>query len=388
MQAAGFPKSVPCGPDGNDAHAIAATWNRRWDAHRNGKTLQEVVMPGSLAEAFDRYRQTHTWNGRALKTRMEWERAWLDIKETFGDIDLTTVSYEVIDNWYSELLERTTVDRAWRAMKIWRALWLVAAGMRRNGRSYTNGHEDPSLKVTRQAQPKRSAYWREGEVVRLVKRAWRDGGQGLACIIAVAWDSQLSPGDVRKLSETQLDKLGFWTARGKTGRAALGTISPRTARLIETYRLLTSGEVTEGKGKIKRLPGTPLFRAQNGTAFGDQTLAKAFARNRQKVFAGDRRTLMDMRRSGAVEANAGQVDAGALGAKMANSIASARDLQMIYQPVDPATVARADEARRRGRSALRATAILGAKPVSTSLTVAPANPEPKVEPDAENKGKI
>ena len=62
---------------------------------------------------------------------------------------------------------------------------------------------------------------------------------------------------------------------------------------------------------------------------------------------------MDMRRSGAVEAMAGNVDDGALAAKMANTIDQARELQRTYLPVDPISVERADNARRRGRNQLR-----------------------------------
>lgn len=344
MRAAGFPKSVPCGPHGVEAIRVAETWNARWDAFRTGQDTRIAVTPGSFGDAFARYRATQTWASKATKTRLEWNRAWLDIEPVFGDVAPATVAYDHVDIWYNELLERTTLDRAWRAMKIWRALWLIASGMRHNGRPFTEGHEDPSAKVRRRSQPKRALFWRAGEVVRLIKQAWRDGSTGLACIMAVAWDSQLAPGDVRRLRADQLGELGFWTARGKTKRAALGTISPRAARLIAAY---LDGLKTQPEA------GTPMFRARNGVPFTDQALAKAFWRNRARAFPGDPRTLMDMRRSGAVEANAGNVDAGALGAKMANSLASARDLQLTYQPVDPATVARADEARRRGRTALR-----------------------------------
>ncbi len=100
-------------------------------------------------------------------------------------------------------------------------------------------------------------------------------------------------------------------------------------------------------------PDAPMFRAQNGAPFDEFTMSKAFARVRERVFPGDTRTLMDMRRSGAVEALAGQVDPGALAAKMANSIDQAADLQHTYLPVDPAVVRRADEARRRGRQVMR-----------------------------------
>jgi hypothetical protein len=47
------------------------------------------------------------------------------------------------------------------------------------------------------------------------------------------------------------------------------------------------------------------------------------------------------------------VEDGALAAKMANTISQASELQRTYLPVDPASVARADAARLRGRAKLR-----------------------------------
>jgi hypothetical protein len=287
----------------------------------------------------ERYRDTETWKAKAPKTRQEWERAWLDIAPIFGDCDPATVSLSDLDGWYHSLLDNTSVDRAWRGMKIWRALWQVVSAF-----DLTGQRADPSRAIRRQTPPKRSARWAEGEVVRLVKAMWRAGHRGLACVTAVAWDSQLAPKDARSLTERQRVDGGFSTFRAKPGRTVLATISHRTAALVNAY---LSGVA------FARVPGTAMFRSQDGTAFNEFTVSKAFARMRERVFPGDRRTLLDMRRSGAIEALAGSVDSGALGAKMANSIASARDLQDTYLPVDAAVVRRADEARLRGRTALR-----------------------------------
>ena len=75
--------------------------------------------------------------------------------------------------------------------------------------------------------------------MRLVKRAWRMGYRGLAAALAVAWDTMLSPVDVRALTRAQLrgDAQGslFAVARAKTGKAAIGTLSRRTNRLLDTY---------------------------------------------------------------------------------------------------------------------------------------------------------
>lgn len=73
----------------------------------------------------------------------------------------------------------------------------------------------------------RSSIWTEGEAVRLVKRAIRMKYAGLAAALAVAWDTMLSPNDVRALTTAQLrsDAQGslFDPARAKTGKAAIGT---------------------------------------------------------------------------------------------------------------------------------------------------------------------
>ncbi|MGH6841330.1 MAG: hypothetical protein ACREDV_04450, partial [Methylocella sp.] len=68
------------------------------------------------------------------------------------------------------------------------------------------------------------------------------GYRGLAALIAVAWDTQLSPIDVRRLTSSQLRKdargLVFVLARAKTGRAAMGTPQRRAEWVLDKY---TSG---------------------------------------------------------------------------------------------------------------------------------------------------
>jgi hypothetical protein len=73
---------------------------------------------------------------------------------------------------------------------------------------------------------------------------------------------------------------------------------------------------------------------QIGHAGIAQDLAHDFASVRALAFPGDKRRLMDMRRSGVIEAVAG--DAGPLGlaAKLANSIGRSNTLHQTYAPVD------------------------------------------------------
>jgi hypothetical protein len=112
--------------------------------------------------------------------------------------------------------------------------------------------------------------------------------------------------------------------RAKTGRAAIGTISRRTERLVSAYL---------DKLGTKRLPDAILFRNRSGNPYRDDTLGDDFAAVRELVFPGDTRRLMDMRRSGVVEAIAGEVGPLGLSAKLANSIEPSNTLHKTYAPL-------------------------------------------------------
>jgi hypothetical protein len=185
--------------------------------------------------------------------------------------------------------------------------------------------------------------------VRLVKDAWRSGYHGLATLLAIAWDTQFAPIDCRTLTPVQMatngGRIHFSLGRAKTGAPAIGTLSRRVQRLLEAY-IARMG--------VELMPNVPILRNRSGGRYSKETLNKDFAKVRAAVFGkGETRKIMDIRRSGAVEAMAGEVDDGALAAKMANTIDQAQELQRTYLPVDPASVARADQARLRGRSRLR-----------------------------------
>jgi hypothetical protein len=138
--------------------------------------------------------------------------------------------------------------------------------------------------------------------------------------------------------------------RAKTGRAAIGTVSRRTERLVTTYLAGT-----------ERLPGAVLFRMRTGSPYREATLAHDFADVRDLAFPGDTRRLMDMRRSGVVEAIAGGTDVVGLSAKLANSIGRSNALYKTYAPVEIEAVRKADAARLQGRRKMRAANRKGPK---------------------------
>lgn len=340
MQALGFPSSVPCGVDGPLAWKVAQEWNTRWQAVRLGREAppRHVWPSGSLGEAFERFRRSQTWAEKKPRTREDWDRGWRYIEPVFADVAPHTVTFEHADGWYHSLRLTAGDGEAFRAVKIWRALWQVAAAMH-----YCDGDHDPTFAIRRVTPKSRSATWSEGEVVRLIKGAWRRGYPGLACIIAVAYDTSLSPVDTRSLTFAQSRRDGHRTwfeVERATGRAAVGTLSARSVALMEAYLASLPADL---------LPTAPIFRNRSGTPYTKNSLAEDFRDIRRAVFPGDSRKLMDMRRSGAVEAMAGDVGVGPLSAKMANTISDAKALQRTYLPVDQSAVGLADEARRRGR---------------------------------------
>jgi integrase len=194
-----------------------------------------VYPPSALGDAFRRYRRTDEWARKASRTREDWWRGWRRIKPVFGDCDPRTVSLEDVSEWRKTIEETVSLREAHRCLKIWRAMWKVAAAL-----GYCVRDADPSLGVRNRAAPGRSATWTEGEVVRLFKRAWRDRYHGLAAVIAVAWSTQLSPGDVRALRASQFARIGSamsFTTRSKTGtpQPLGGALNERALAVLNAY---------------------------------------------------------------------------------------------------------------------------------------------------------
>jgi hypothetical protein len=361
MRLLGF-QIVRCGSDGPAAWAIAAEWNQRWQAVRKGEAPPLVNLdqlsndeaeaarrypPGSIGAAFQIYIRTPEWAARALTTRTKiWWPTWFRIREMWGDVHPDSITFEMMSRWRAGLEKKIGRDATHKTLRVWRSFWKIMLGMK------VARTVDPSTGIRNKAPAPRWQRWSEGETVRLVKTAWREGYRGLACIIATAWDTTFSPVDVRTLAARHCTTIGGHLVfdrqadgRAKTGRAAIGTLSPRTERLVIAYL---------DRPQVDLLPDAVLFRMRSGSAYGRETLAHDFAAVRDLVFPGDKRRLMDMRRSGAVEAIAGGAGPLDLAAKLANSIGRSNTLHKTYAPVDIEAVRNTDAARLRGRQRMRA----------------------------------
>ena len=171
------------------------------------------------------------------------------------------------------------------------------------------------------------------------------GYRGLAAALAVAWDSQLSPVDVRTLTAGQRrhDSEGsyFELSRGKTDVAAIATIGRRAERVLDAYI---------GSLGVELHADAPIFRNRSGGPYSKDTLGDDFREVRAAEFGpNERRTIMDFRRSGTMEGFAGGATTAQMSSKMANSIGSSNRLHKAYSPVDLTAVRAADKARKIGR---------------------------------------
>ena len=343
MKAHGF-QLVPLGRPGPDAIRLAEEWNEKWDRVRTGREPppKHVYPIGSVGEGFNRFRLSETWQDKAPRTREDWERGWKFIEPVFGDVAPMAVTFELLDSWYYKIKRDKSVSEAHRAMKIWRALWRVLASY-----NYCQKDTDPSLGIRRETPKGRSATWSEVEVIRIVKQAWRLGYHGLACIVAVAYDAALAPVDARSLTFAASRQIGgdiwFEIDRTKTGRPTRATLSRRTQALVWAYIATLDPDY---------IPSAPIFLNRSGRMYSKDTLGDDFRAIRSILFIDDKRQLQDVRRTGAVEALTGGADAGALSAKLANTIGESKVLQQVYLPSQPANVAAADAARKVGRKRL------------------------------------
>jgi hypothetical protein len=361
MRALGF-SIVRCGADGPAAWALADEWNRRWQAVRRGDVPAPILSvdhlsaeqaeaarrypAGSVGSAWQSYIRTDEWKGRALSARQKiWWPAWFRIRDMWGDVAPDTIAFEMMSAWRAALERKHGRGVAHKTMRVWRTLWRIMRGMK------VARTEDPLLGVRNRAPAPRWQQWTEGEAVRLVKEAWRRGYHGLAYIIAVSWDTSFSPVDVRTLAArhqaTSGGRMMFdrqADGRAKTGRPAIGTVSARTEKMVLAYF---------HKMSVELHPDAILFRTRSGSVYREATLAHDFSAIRALAFPGDTRRLMDMRRSGTVEAVAGGATALGLAAKLANSINRSNALHKTYAPGDVDTVRDVDDARIRGRRKMR-----------------------------------
>jgi hypothetical protein len=327
MRAHGF-KLVTFGKELTAADmARAIALNAEWDRVRTGlqdepAELEPIYPAGSVGHGYQRAIKLRAAE-RAAKgivptkeqiKRDDWPRAWKWLGPVLGDRDPKRVTPEQLLALRTKVTERVSATEAHRAIKVWRALWkkLRAFG-------YCTDKDgprvDPSLAFSNTAPDPRQEVWQHAEVVKLIARAWSDGKRGLAALMAVIWDSMLSPGDARTLTPGQRarDTQGamFFLDRAKTGRAAVGTLTAWSEQILETYiaslgvDLLNNAPIFRTAGSV---PGPKGGRRWLPQPYSTSKMDRDFREIRAAVFGkseqGSSRTCADLARSRATPAKA------------------------------------------------------------------------------------
>ena len=149
----------------------------------------------------------------------------------------------------------------------------------------------------------------------------------------------------------------FFLDRAKTGRAAAGTLTSWSEKLLTDYLKSLGAEL---------LDNAPIFRtagSEPGPKGGRRWLPQPYStskmdRDFREVRGTDlgpdeERQLADMRRSGAVEGDAGGTRSPINLTRWPTPVAASSKLRKTYNPVNVPSVRQFDEARERGREAMQ-----------------------------------
>src|SRR5262245_2517777 len=142
--------------------------------------------------------------------------------------------------------------------------------------------------------------------------------------------------------------------------AMVGTLTAWSEQILEAYiaslgvELLDNAPIFRTAGSV---PGPKGGRRWLPQPYSASKMDRDFREIRAAVFGdNEHRQLADMRRSGAVEGDAGEGSLTDQSNKMANTVAASSRLRKTYNPVNIVSARRFDEARERGRKAIEDSA--------------------------------
>lgn len=335
----------------------------------------KVYAEGSVGDGYQRAmalrKATRTANGiiwtKEQEKRDSWPRAWKWLEPPFGDCDPRTIQPEhflridpvtgEINGLVPEIEKAVSVTERHMVIKVWRALWKKMAGM-----AYCNLDADPSKTFPNTPPKPRDQLWHRREVYKLDNRSLT-------------------------LSQARTDDVGIYFAvdRAKTGKAAAATLSRWSQGILVAYLTGFGADLLDTTPLFWTRGGRPVSRdGTTGRWGGDHgggrhvparpytksSLNQDFRKVGELAFGRDEmRQLQDMRRSGAVEGDAGGGSIEDQSNKMANTVDRNKQLRKTYNPVNVASVRRFDDARTRGAKVLerRATKSVTSTPLVTLL---------------------
>jgi hypothetical protein len=361
MQAAGFTAKA-LGPESPESIAEARKLADAWDAARMDASPPSRYPAGSFGDFYEAFRRTEKWKTKSLRTREDYERAWKHIaawspakgRPTLALTACVAITPDHCDAFAAHLSRTLSPAERFRAVKCLKALLSNMVVRLRLG------YASPATKLTNPQAKGRSAIWLGAQIEDMAAGAAIAGFDGMAYGIWLAWETMLSPVDVRTLRPSQLrhDGQGWFVqgSRGKTGKETFAALSDDLGAMLATYLKAQHRKEADNSPIIRQRDGLP-YRTKD-------TFAGDFRDVRSFMFPGDTRQLLDIRRSANVEADAAGADKKTMGELLANGLADSRFLEETYTPP---TVAKAREVaaqRVQGRAKLAGEVMKGEEPMS------------------------
>lgn len=340
--------SYALGKEGLSAEKAASDLYYEW-REKSGKPIPERTLNykrGTLGHWYVKFREKELWHRKKPETRRKWEYYWPYIDKHLGDKRIDRITPSEFETFHMTMEEQYGDDHRWRVVKLARALYNAA--IKYKVVTYSPCYALPNTK------PKpRTQHWLASEVAHMVDIA-SNTKPAMALAIRLAWETLLSPVDVRTLPRKALktDGQGYYveTERAKTGKPVFAAISDELARDILTY--------IDGL-PITLLPDEPILRTSRSHArYQKARFAIDFANVRTAAFGeSEKRWMMDLRRSGNLEADLGGASAEDRAEILANTLHKSKELEETYTPITVAKARKVAEQRAKGREVLAAVSL-------------------------------
>ena len=338
-------KGVACGKDGPDAWAKAEAQNERLEQARGQTDVSQSVLaePGSLAHWYFTWRTLDDFKIKSKATQDEFRTNWNHIGPILGDKQIGEITADDLMLFHMRLDQEKSPRVRWGAVRQLRSILLSA---QKRGVI----HKAPELLIPNSAPPARTAIWYPQEIEALIEEALEQDRPGLALVIRVAFETALSPVDIRTLSLEMIaeDAEGAYIDRSRSKTKADAEIP------------LSDALWADIKDYIKSLPfelvgEAPIFRKQSTLKKWEDSpdLSKCFRRVRNSIFPGDDRKLMDIRRTVSFMADLGGASPDERGHLLANTIGENVRLNKTYSPDNVIKARRTLKKRAIGEEILR-----------------------------------
>jgi len=344
-QKVGMKSSYPLGFNITEAKKSALDLYSEWLVKRGRPAIiqrPKKYKAGTVGHWYAKLKQTKTWENKKPETRRKWEFYWKYIDTHLGDIRLDRVTPSDFEKFHIAIETQYGADARWRTVKIARALFNSAI-------KYQIISTSPCLVLPNTKPAPRHQIWFAHEVETLIETAYRLKYEPMALSLRLAWETLMSPVDIRMLalSELKNDQDGYYiaTERSKTGKAVLAALPDDLGRDIENY--------IAGLG-FDLMPNQPIIRTRRDKSrYTKARFGSDFAAVRKAAFgASEKRFFMDIRRSGNVEADLGGASAGDRAEILANALDKNKLLDQTYTPPTVAKARKIAKQRELGRAIL------------------------------------